>query len=128
MKILLFCILLLTTFSANCQSQPVLPKYQYYFIQMTPTSKVEIELAPEDNVYYADIDSLIVTKVEINKKGYRQVTGKKYDSFSAAFNALSGAGLEFVQFAYLNKVGGMTAVWVGESRIGYSIWRKQIKE
>ena len=102
-------------------------KYQYYFLEMRTTSKAEVEVTPEMGVKYADIDTMIVSKRETKKNGAEVVTGKKYNSYSAAFNTLSAAGLEFVQFASLSTFGGSAAMLAGDIRINYMIWRKKVE-
>lgn len=103
-------------------------EYQYYFIELRTTGKAEVELSPEMGVTYSDIDSLIVSSREVKKNGVIMVTGRKYASYSAAFNRLSREGLEFVQFANLSTVGGGTAFIAGDIRINYTVWRKKIQK
>lgn len=100
--------------------------YKYYFLMIKTTGKMGIEIEPEWGVTYEDIDSLIVESREARKKGGFDISGKKYDSYSAMFNALSAAGLEFVEFASLSTVGGSAKVLVGDLRLNYVIWRKKI--
>lgn len=99
--------------------------YKYYFIEINTTSKAEVELSPEWGYKYEDIDSL-VCKREIKSNGKEDYKGKKYKSYSEAFNALSAAGLEFVQFASLSTVGGATRLIAGDIKVGYTIWRKKL--
>ncbi len=117
------CIVIALTISLSTAAQD---RYQYYFIEIRTTGKAEIELAPENQVLYSDIDSLIVSSREKNKRGIEEVKGRKYDSYSAAFNRLSAAGLEFVQFTNLSSVGGATAALVGDIRVNYVIWRRKM--
>ena len=100
-------------------------KYQYYFLMISTTGKLGVLIEPEWGVNYPDIDSLIVSKREQRKKN-DVITGKKYESYSEAFNSLSNAGLEFVQFVNLSTVGGGTAMLVGDIRINYTMWRRRI--
>ena len=109
-------------FTTNISAQT----FQYYFLEIRTTGKAEVEITPESGVKYDDIDTLIVSKREPGKKGIDIVTGKKYESYSSAFNRLSRAGLEFVQFANLSTFGGGTALLAGDIRINYIIWRKKI--
>src|SRR5690348_12482168 len=104
MKKILLCLSIFISFCAAAQT-----KYQYYFIETRTTGKMGIELSPETGVTYSDIDTLIVASREVKKNGNTVITGKKYESYSAAFNALSAAGLEFVEFANLSTIGGATA-------------------
>lgn len=119
MKKLVLIGLLLFTKAAQAQ-------YLYYFLEIKTTGKAQVELAPEMGVTYDDIDTLIVSNRETKKNGAVVVTGKKYESYSAAFNSLSAAGLEFVQFANLSTIGGATAFIAGDIRINYTIWRRRI--
>ncbi|MBI3137985.1 MAG: hypothetical protein HYZ15_05325 [Sphingobacteriales bacterium] len=103
-------------------------KYQYYFIEMRNTGKGEVEVEPENQVVYDDIDSLLVTSREMNKRGIEEVKGRKYGSYTEVFNRLSREGLEFVQFANLGSFGGATAMLAGDIRINYLIWRRKVNE
>lgn len=120
MKKLLVAIL--TIICVNVQAQT---SYQYYFIEMRPTGKGEVEVAPELGVTYTDIDSLLVAGRETKKNGAVIVTGKKYDSYSALFNRLSREGLEFVQMAGLSSFGGAAAMLATDLKVNYLIWRKR---
>ncbi len=121
MKKIITLLCLLAVLKSGAQNtQPV----QYYFIEVRPTGKLEVELQPEMGTTYADIDSLLVATRETKKNGAIIITGKKYSSYSAAFNTLAGAGLQFVQFANLPTSGGATAALVGDLRITYMVWKK----
>lgn len=103
-------------------------RYQYYFIEIRTTGKGEVELAPENQVVYPDIDSLLVSSRAKNKRGIEEVSGRKYASYSEAFNRLSREGLEFVQFANLSSFGGAASMLAGDIRVNYVIWRKRAGE
>lgn len=122
-KIILLCIF--TISASSIYSQDV---FTYYFIEVRVTGKGDVEIAPEGEASYTDIADLIETKREKDKKGFERVTGKKYNNYSAAFNVLSKAGLEFVQFTNLPTVGGATSMFVGTSLpTNYMIWRKKVQ-
>ena len=106
---------------ANAQDAP---QYKYYFLMIRATGKAEVEISPEMGVEYPDIEPLIVGKKEQKKKG-ESITGKKYESYSDAFNVLSATGLEFVQFVTLPSVGGMTIFVAGDMKLSYTMWRKR---
>lgn len=78
-----------------------------------------VQITPEVGVTYEDIDTLIVEK----RKG-QNVTGKKYESYSEAFNSLSSAGLEFVQFVNLSTIGGATS-FISDLKTNFILWRKR---
>lgn len=102
------------------------PVVQYFFIEIRATGKMEVELQPEQGVI-SDIDSLLVASRETKKNGAVIVTGKKYESYTSAFNSLASAGLEFVQMANVSTVGGATAALVGDLRTNYMIWKRVLK-
>jgi hypothetical protein len=101
-------------------------KYTYYFITINPTSKGEVEVTPELGVVYSDIDTFLVAKRETKKNGAVEVTGKRYNSYSAFFNSMSMHGIEFVQFANLQEYGGATRMIAGDIRSNYTIWRRKV--
>jgi len=121
--VILFIIIILFPIFSMAQKSLI---YKYYFLEIRPTGRGEVEITPEMQVKYEDIDTLIVLKREMRKNGYENITGKKYSSYSSAFNILSNAGLEFVQFVYLPTYGGATGMLVSEMRINYIMWRKRI--
>lgn len=101
-------------------------QYKYYFFQIKITGKSEVQLIPEREILYPDIESLIIEKRDTSKKGTETVTAIRFQSYSEAFNKLSAAGLEFVQFTNLPTVGAGTAFLAGDMRVNYIIWRKKI--
>lgn len=119
MKKMILSILLLASVPIFAQ-KPV----QFYFIEIRPTGKMEVELKAETGVTYPDIDSLLIGSSTTTKKGAVITTGKKYDSYTAAFNALSGAGLQFVQFANLSTMGGASALLTSDVKTIFTIWKK----
>lgn len=124
MRLVIISLCLLIGKLSYSQDAPV---YTYYFLEIRTTGKAEVEITPEMGVKYPDIDSLIVSKREPKKNGGENITGVKYPSYSDAFNKLSSAGLEFVQFANLSTFGGGTAMLAGDLRINYIVWRKRVK-
>ena len=122
-------LLLLLPVATNAQQADTIsvPVYQYYFIEGRPTGKLQIEVWPEKNAVYPDIDSLVCGKREKNKTGVEEVTGKVYNSFTDFFNQLSRAGLEFVNYYKWNTAGGATGLLVGPVFSDYFIFRKRVK-
>lgn len=122
MKCIIFLLLAFSCIKANGQV------YKYYFLEFRATGKLEVEIKPEDDAEYSDIESLIVSKRDTSKNGRVNIVGKKYKSFSNAFNALSASGLEFKEFVTLNIVGGATGILAGPLPVNYMIWRKKIRD
>lgn len=120
MKRIIFILLILISLDAAAQNT-----YKYYFIEIRPTGKGEIEVAPENGVNYPDIDTLLVASRETKKNGGVIVTGRRYNSYSDVFNRLSTEGLEFVQLASLSSFGGATAMLATDLKVNYVIWRKR---
>jgi hypothetical protein len=121
MKKILIVICILFAINATAQDT-----YQYYFVQGRPTGKLEVEVWPEKGIVYPDIDTLLVSKREKNKKGVEEIEGKKYESFSAFFNALATTGLEFVNYYKWNTAGGAAGVLGGRLEGDYFIFRKKV--
>ena len=119
----LLIVIALATLSAKGFSQDI---YQYYFIEGRPTGKMQIEVNPEKGTMYPDIDSLVVEKREVKKNGDETYVAKKYTTLSNFFNALAGAGLEFVNYYKWNTVGGGTAMISGTLYTDYFIFRKKV--
>lgn len=122
MKKCIALALAITLFVLNGSSQD---KFYFYFIEFRNTGKGEVELKPENQVFYPDIDKLLVSSRVTNKRGVEEITGRRYASYTEAFNTLSGEGLEFVGFANLGSFGGATAAIAGDVRVNYMIWRKK---
>lgn len=101
--------------------------YKYYFFEVRPTGKAEVAIKPEGNTVYADVDSLVCERSTDNR-GKEHVKEKRYAGYSEAFNGLSGAGLEFVQFTNLPTVGGATQILAGEIRANYMVWRRRVTD
>jgi len=120
MKKLIIVVAILLSFNSFSQ------KYNYYFLEIRSTGNVGIALKPQPECIYSDIDSLIVEKRTYDKHGVESISERKYKNYSEAFNALSKAGLEFVQFANLPTVGGATVYLVGEGRNNFVIFRKKL--
>jgi hypothetical protein len=114
-KITLAYIIVVLAFAANAQGTMEfnIPIYKFYFIKIASQGKGSVIVIPEDNVFYPDIDTLIV-----DRKGTKAV-GKEYHSYTEIFNALSKKYLEFVQF--MNTNNG----WGAETNV--MIWRKRIQ-
>jgi hypothetical protein len=122
-QILIICLLIPSIAFCQSKQQDI---YRYYFINGRPTGKFQIEVAPEKGILYSDIDSLVVSKREKNKKGVEEVEPKIYNTFSEFFNAMGAAGLEFVNYYKWNTAGGMTGMVVGRVDGDYFIFRKRI--
>lgn len=120
MKRMLIILLISLSVKATAQNS-----YQYYFIEVRPTGKGDVEVLPEHGVTYPDIDSLLVASRETKKNGAVITTGKKYASYTEVFNRLTAQGLEFVQFANLSSFGGATAMLATDMKVNYVIWRKR---
>jgi hypothetical protein len=121
--IVILGIISLITNKCNAQtsSHTMQPVYKYYFIETRMTNKGEVELNSEKGTRYVGIDSIVNT--EWGKKD-----NKHFGSYSEAFNALSDAGLEFVQFYDLASIGGASKSLIGDDlRVHYALWRKRIQ-
>jgi hypothetical protein len=110
------CIL----FAINAAAQT---KYQYYFYAIRPTGKAEVELSGR----YPETDSLLIEKIEVNKKNDTTFYLKKFSSYSDAFNALSALGMEYVEFRNLPMIGGFGKMLIGDIKTDWVIWRKEVK-
>jgi hypothetical protein len=90
--------------SEKCAAQQN-QQYKYYFFRIDTYDDHAI-IIHENRASYGDIDSLVCEM----KKG--KCTGKEYASYSDIFNALSKAGLEFVQMTIIDTpLGIYLAIW-----------------
>jgi hypothetical protein len=117
MKKLLLITGLVLSFSSFCQTG-----YKYYFFTVRPTGNAKVELTG----LYPETDSLLLEKIEVNRKGDTTYVFKKFDNYSTAFDALSAAGLEYVEFRSLPAIGGFTKMLVGDVRVDWIIWRRRL--